>query len=568
MIQQRVNASMSLQRPSQSNDAMHLFNYLNSVNPAYGPSYYDPNQQPAMAFNFNPGMKDVPQWLKTLRLHKYTNLFMNLTYEQMMSLNDKALEIRGITMGARGKILQSVTKLQCRPSIIREAIAQLENPKNPECRCPILHLRQFLSTPIRPYLAQPGETHEKIEGNCVVEQIHDENLPALLVLLCQKVQNFVINCRQGEVSDDNVLMLFKSHDLILSNEAFTENQKRRVIHLKKQAKKYVSPGEIRRKTANSTAGPPMKCDFCIAHDALIGPAATAVDVMPTSTVRQQPGARKKSRDPRKNRNRAAEMEIGEWNPAPAPNAATANMDMVAFSQLFNCLQLKNAIEREYSQSLLRLAENGRNRSFVATAPNGSQYDISITRRPHPPPLMSQPTVPPAVYNALTRQSAEAAARQSAEILARHTAEHSPRPDLPLPSHLSRQSVDLPGISYIPQYRSRSSPAETPAPAPVPSPRVEKPSELRWPVASYNDDFEKMLKNGTSEINLWSAFKESGDTTSGYSSSTSERGSGAGSPRAPQDVAEPKEIPAWNTWDPVLSSLFLDEMTRSRQSARC
>lgn len=39
-------------------------------------------------------------------------------------------------------------------------------------------------------------------------------------MLLQKVQAFFINCRQGEISEEYALMLFKSHDLILSNEVW------------------------------------------------------------------------------------------------------------------------------------------------------------------------------------------------------------------------------------------------------------------------------------------------------------------------------------------------------------
>ena len=35
---------------------------------------------------------DVPIWLKTLRLHKYTPLLASMSYEQMMQLNDEQLE--------------------------------------------------------------------------------------------------------------------------------------------------------------------------------------------------------------------------------------------------------------------------------------------------------------------------------------------------------------------------------------------------------------------------------------------------------------------------------------------
>lgn len=52
-------------------------------------------------------------------------------------------------------------------------ITQLDASKDPECRCPILHLRQFLSTPIRDYIPATVEPKDKVEGNCTLEEIND-----------------------------------------------------------------------------------------------------------------------------------------------------------------------------------------------------------------------------------------------------------------------------------------------------------------------------------------------------------------------------------------------------------
>lgn len=46
-------------------------------------------------FTEHPGMSTVGQWLKTLRLHKYVWLFTNITYDQMMAIDDKYLEKLG-----------------------------------------------------------------------------------------------------------------------------------------------------------------------------------------------------------------------------------------------------------------------------------------------------------------------------------------------------------------------------------------------------------------------------------------------------------------------------------------
>lgn len=43
----------------------------------------------------HPGMSTVALWLKSLRLHKYVWLFTNITYDEMMAMDDKYLEKLG-----------------------------------------------------------------------------------------------------------------------------------------------------------------------------------------------------------------------------------------------------------------------------------------------------------------------------------------------------------------------------------------------------------------------------------------------------------------------------------------
>lgn len=59
-------------------------------------------------------------WLKSLRLHKYTRLFQEMSYDEMMALDDQKLEQRQVTKGARKKILQSLDKLRDRSQLIRQ----------------------------------------------------------------------------------------------------------------------------------------------------------------------------------------------------------------------------------------------------------------------------------------------------------------------------------------------------------------------------------------------------------------------------------------------------------------
>ena len=67
----------------------------------------------------NPGMRGVPEWLKSLRLHKYTNLLLSLTYEEMVELDEDKLEALGVTKGARRKIVASIVKLKERQAQLK-----------------------------------------------------------------------------------------------------------------------------------------------------------------------------------------------------------------------------------------------------------------------------------------------------------------------------------------------------------------------------------------------------------------------------------------------------------------
>lgn len=53
-------------------------------------------------------LDDIPSWLRSLRLHKYTSCFDGLTWQEMVVLEDEALEKRGIaTLGARRRLLRT-----------------------------------------------------------------------------------------------------------------------------------------------------------------------------------------------------------------------------------------------------------------------------------------------------------------------------------------------------------------------------------------------------------------------------------------------------------------------------
>ena len=95
------------------------------------------------------GMRDVPIWLKNLRLHKYTGLFEKMSYEEMMSLTDEWLEGHGVTKGATNKILQNLQKLRDRQNLLKHYERELMQNGQVDIRAMVDALHQMMNTPIK-----------------------------------------------------------------------------------------------------------------------------------------------------------------------------------------------------------------------------------------------------------------------------------------------------------------------------------------------------------------------------------------------------------------------------------
>lgn len=63
---------------------------------------------------FNPELlKDIPAWLRSLRLHKYTQCFDGLTWQEIVVLDDATLEAKGVAaLGARRRLLRSFEQVR------------------------------------------------------------------------------------------------------------------------------------------------------------------------------------------------------------------------------------------------------------------------------------------------------------------------------------------------------------------------------------------------------------------------------------------------------------------------
>lgn len=122
--------------------------------------------------NAHPGMKDVPMWLKSLRLHKYSHIFTDITYEQMLGLTEDYLEQKGVTKGARNKIILCIQKIKER----RSTLIQLEKEVLQLGRLPnvLSELKNILMSPIR---APKNQDNKKTFSGLIGDDMDDNNKP-------------------------------------------------------------------------------------------------------------------------------------------------------------------------------------------------------------------------------------------------------------------------------------------------------------------------------------------------------------------------------------------------------
>lgn len=97
------------------------------------------------------GMCNIPQWLKSLRLHKYTYVFNNMTYERMFTLTEDYLKSMSITQGASRKLANCIEKLKTRCEILEQAELSLtQNPNRTTVAEAIKELESIVSSPMKP----------------------------------------------------------------------------------------------------------------------------------------------------------------------------------------------------------------------------------------------------------------------------------------------------------------------------------------------------------------------------------------------------------------------------------
>ncbi|CAL2042969.1 unnamed protein product [Caenorhabditis brenneri] len=215
-------------------------------------------------FGEEPHKPDLGYWLKKLRLHKYAPLFQDMTYRQLLALNNGALDKMRVTNGARKKIAQSIEKLHERPGMLRSLEHRLKNGS--QCvRCAICSVRQLLWSPFIRYEGSGTrkQSQEIIDAfNVPSNMISDDNLPALMFRVIETLNSMVFPLRKNihDMEDEYLLTMFHMFESVMKNDAFTPTQQRKASAMKKNARNYANPEEIRRHRMGMVSS--AQCEGC------------------------------------------------------------------------------------------------------------------------------------------------------------------------------------------------------------------------------------------------------------------------------------------------------------------
>ncbi|XP_022092986.1 protein Smaug homolog 1-like isoform X2 [Acanthaster planci] len=188
----------------------------------------------------NSGMRDVPSWLKSLRLHKYSGLFQQMTYDEMMLLNEGKLESMNVTKGARHKIVLSIQKLKERQLTLYNLEKDILNDNSPgNLRNALNEVKSMLNTPIKVYeplesssedstSSQPSEDGEK--------ETKEGDFPGQLTRFMGKMCTQLLVAKRPD--EDNVSLYLQLLDKCLNHEAFTAAQKKRFLSWRQSCQKF------------------------------------------------------------------------------------------------------------------------------------------------------------------------------------------------------------------------------------------------------------------------------------------------------------------------------------------
>ncbi|XP_060082936.1 protein Smaug homolog 2-like isoform X2 [Ylistrum balloti] len=214
---------------------------ITSSSSSSGDTHQDDGPQPVKNsfLEEGSGMRDVPLWLKTLRLHKYAYIFQQLTYEEMMNLTEEWLESQNVTKGARTKIVLSLNKLRERQSLLRSL--EKEMMDGGSVKAALTEMKVIINTPMKAFSQDTDRLPSVPSGSEGSEYsyIVEGDLVAQFTRVMGKVCTQLLTASRP---DDECFNLYLSLiDKCINHEAFTHRQKKLLSTWKQETQRIYQP---------------------------------------------------------------------------------------------------------------------------------------------------------------------------------------------------------------------------------------------------------------------------------------------------------------------------------------
>lgn len=191
------------------------------------------------------GMRDVPLWLKSLRLHKYSYLFQQMSYEEMMNINEDWLSSQNVTKGARNKIVLSIKKLHERQDVLRNLERDIMDGGS--IKSCISEMKALLNSPLKAFHKPDSDTQGSLNspgsGGDADNTIQEGDIPGQFTRLMTKV--FTQLMLTSPYDDEGLNMYLQLIDKCIHHEAFSQKQTRLLDSFKQQARKIWQPAPVK-----------------------------------------------------------------------------------------------------------------------------------------------------------------------------------------------------------------------------------------------------------------------------------------------------------------------------------
>ncbi|XP_017469462.1 PREDICTED: protein Smaug isoform X1 [Rhagoletis zephyria] len=188
----------------------------------------------------NVGMSNIGLWLKSLRLHKYIDLFKNMTYEDMLCITEEYLQGLGVTKGASHKLALCIEKLKDRSPHLSKLEQDLRNGQT-KIQAAVEDLANMVLSPMKPVEAFTSGASE-------------DNVALGFLKVVDIVSSMIQHDTGASQDEENINVLMWVLDRSIHNEAFV-NQSTQLKELKfKLSKLKMSIGHKAHHVKNGSVG--------------------------------------------------------------------------------------------------------------------------------------------------------------------------------------------------------------------------------------------------------------------------------------------------------------------------